>query len=238
MRSFERPVAVARQLLVDVGGTQREQLAHAGSPDLLVVRQDLVPAPDLPLDRRLLADEQHGDAEDRTAEAHAEWRSPVLGAQLHDLVVQQLDRLGLHARARKAVDDDAGLILGLEQLAQQRLDDLAIADELTAILERAHARCVQQIADHDRRRGQPALAQDERRVGAFARAGGAAQPHDLLGKGHPLEPAFLDQLFPDTLEDQRRVFDLELGPRDAAGADLISSERVRRGLFVGHGLAG
>ena len=103
------------------------------------------------------------------------------------------------------------MILRLEQLAQQRLDHLAIPDELAAILQRAHLGGVQQVAHDDGRSGQAALAQDERRVGSLPRPGRAAQPHDLLREDHVLETALLDQAVPDLAEDQGRVFDFELG---------------------------
>jgi hypothetical protein len=140
--------------------------------------------------------------------------------RLRDLVVQQLDGLGLDLGARKPVDDDPRLVGRLEQLAQQRLDHLAIADELAAILQRAHLGGVEQVAHDDRRRGQAALAKNERRVGPFARAGGAAQPHDLLGEDHVLEAALLYQAVPDLPEDQRGVFDLQLGRCEAGGAGI------------------
>ena len=108
-------------------GRSSSELAHAGSAHLLVVRDDLAAAAELPLDRGLLAHEQDRDAEDGATEPLAGGRAPVGGAQLHDLVVQQLDGLGLDPRAWEPVDDDAGLIFRFEQLAQQRLDHLAIA---------------------------------------------------------------------------------------------------------------
>ena len=110
--------------------------------------------------------------------------------QVEHGVVEQLQALHLHLRAREAVDDDAVVVLRLEEFLEQQADHLAVADHLAGVLDRHRLRAGEQAADDDRRGGDVAGLGDERRVGALAGAGAPPSQMNSRGKRRLSRPCF------------------------------------------------
>ena len=207
---LEDLVAPPRERLVVVGGSIFAQLADAGAPHFLVVRVRFAAALQLARDRFLLVDEQHHDVDGRLPEMDAERRVEELAPQRVHLVDEQLQALDLHVGAREAVDDHAVVILRAQQLAQQQPDDFAVADHVAGVLERSRLGRVEQRADDDRAAREAARLGDERRVGALAGAGRAAEQNDLLRETQVFAAEVGFEILPDRFEDQLGVLDLEI----------------------------
>ena len=207
---LERLVAPPRQRLVVVGRPIFAQPADAGAPHFLVVGERFAAALQLAGDRFLLIDEQHHDVDRRMPEMDAERRVVELAPQRVHLIDEQLQALDLNVGAREAVEDHAVVILRAQQLAQQQADDFAIADHVAGVLQRLRFRRIEQRADDDGRAGEAARLGDERRVGAFAGAGRAAEENDLLGETQILAAEIGFEILPDRFEDQLSVFDFEI----------------------------
>ena len=124
---FEDAVAVARQILAEVRRPFLPKLPDAGTLHLLVVRDHLAAALHLAGDAFRFVHEEHHDVENRLLEMHGVRRVGELAAQRVHFLVQHLEALDLHLRAREAIEDRPVLQLGLEQLAQQDGHHLAVA---------------------------------------------------------------------------------------------------------------
>ena len=133
-----------------------------------------------------------------------------LVVQLVDFLDQQLQAFHLHRRARKAVEHDAVAIRRLQQLAQQEAHDLLVADHDALRLQLLHLGRRQQLADHDRRTGQPARLVDELRLRALAGAGSTAEQDDLFRKAKILAADLFLEVLPGRGEDDARILDLEV----------------------------
>jgi hypothetical protein len=171
---------------------------------------DFAPAPQLPLDARTLADEQHHCVNRRPAEVNRQRRVPEFVVQLADFVHEQLQTLDLHRRTRKAVQHDAVSIGWLQQLSQQDADDLLVPDHHPVRLQLLHLGRRQQLADHDRRARQASGMTDKLRLRSLPRPGSAAEQDDFLRKTKMLAADFFVEAFPGRREDDTRVFDFQI----------------------------
>ena len=144
---------------------------------------------------------------------------------------QQLQALDLDGGAGKAVDNHAVVICGAQQLAQQQADGLAVADHVARVLERSRLGRVEQRAHDDRAAGQAARLGDERRVGALAGAGRAAEQNDLLRETQVLAAEAGFEILPDGFEDQLRVFDLEIAELDSGRFSTLLAHEGQRERF-------
>ena len=133
-----------------------------------------------------------------------------LVVQLVDLLDQQLQALHLHRRARKAIEHNAVAVRRLQELAQQEAHDLLVANHDSLRLELLHLWRRQQLADHDRRAGQPARLVDELRLRALAGAGSAAEQEDLFREAKILATDFCLEVLPGGGEDDARILDFEI----------------------------
>eukprot|EP00760_Papus_ankaliazontas_P019665 PhM_4_TR18053/c4_g1_i6/m.40958 len=206
----EYSVAFLCQVLQDVCRADHDLVA--GAPllaDLLLAFHDDA-ALVLALETHVLRDEQHDHVEHGAAEVHGGVRGE-LGAQRHHRVVQQRDALRLDGRAGEAVDDDAVGVLRLEQLAQEHLDHVAVAEHLAVLLLAHRLRRRQQVADHDGRHADAARAHDCARGRALASAGRAAQEVHVLWEDEAAAVAVevvAQHVAERLLEEQLRVLEL------------------------------
>ena len=123
------------------------------------------------------------DEEQHSAEEGA--REVVIAeflAQFGHLVVEQLEALDLHLGAREAIDDHAALVDWVEQLVQEQVGDLFVANQAAGVLDLLGAGTVEQVADHDGRCCNAPRFEDEGGIGALACAGRAAEPDDFSGE--------------------------------------------------------
>eukprot|EP00760_Papus_ankaliazontas_P019644 PhM_4_TR18053/c4_g1_i1/m.40942 len=229
----EVAIALLGEVVVDVGGAGDagvvvEPLAVHASQVLVLRAADA-----LALETHVLRDEQHDHVEHGAAEVHGGVRGE-LGAQRHHRVVQQRDALRLDGRAGEAVDDDAVGVLRLEQLAQEHLDHVAVAEHLAVLLLAHRLRRRQQVADHDGRHADAARAHDCARGRALASAGRAAQEVHVLWEDEAAAVAVevvAQHVAERLLEEQLRVLEL-VGGHDVGE---VQQKVLERGEVVaGH----
>ena len=88
--------------------------------------------------------------------------------------------------------------------------DLPVADHAATSLDGARFRRVEKLGDDDRRRVDAAHLADEIRIGSLARARGASEQDQLLGKAQSAAAELLLHLAPDGTEDELRILDLQI----------------------------
>jgi len=121
--------------------------------------------------RRSAHPRQHGDAEDGAAEPLARGRSQYVVRSCMILSCSSSDGLGLHARARKSVDDDG---LSDTPAPSSLRSSASITSRSPTNGRDPSAPRISGVSSRSRqrwRRRQAALAQDERRVGALPEPG-------------------------------------------------------------------
>jgi len=218
---LEDAVAVARERLAEVGGPLLPCLADARAGDLLVVRDHLAPALELPRDALGFVHEEHHDVKDRLFEMDRLGRVGELAMQRDHFVVKHLQALDLHLRAWEAIEHRAILLLGLEELAQQDAHDLAVADHAALRLDLPRLGAVQELAHHDRRRRDLPQLANEIRVRSLARARRAAQQDQLLRKAHSRAAMLRFEFLPNAVENNLRVLDFEISRRGGSGGGFL-----------------
>ena len=143
-------------------------------------------------------------------EADAVRGVPELLAEVVEPREEVLEALHLDHRAREAVDDGPGVVLGLEELAEEDLDHLAVADEHAGVDALLGLGAGEEVADHDGLGAVIAVLEDELGVGALTGARGAVQPEDFPGE-RELGPAELPlEAGPDGIEDDLAILDLKV----------------------------
>ena len=227
---LEDAVTVAGGVGGEVGLTDLgERAPFAGG--LLVLGEGFLAALQLTADGLVLVDEEDEDVEMRLREARAVRGAAEFGAQVVELGEEVLEALHLHHRTREAVDDRAALILRREQLAEEDLHDLAVADEHAGVDALLGLGAREQVADDDGVGGVVAILEDERGVGALAGAGGAVEPEDLAGESELLAAELALQTGPDRVEDDLAILDLEVADTARGGSGLSVAHEVK-GLGV------
>ena len=234
---FEDLVAIARQFGVEVGGTLFPEFAEPGTPDLLIVREDFLPAFELPCDALSLIDEEDHDVENGLLEMRGLGCFGKITAQADHLVEQHFQALHLHLRAREAVEDRAVLLIGFEQLADENAHHFAVAHHAALGLEFLRFRTVEQGAHHDRLGCDAAHFANEIRVCAFASTWSAAEQDQLLWEAQVCATVIGFELFPHVVEDELGIFDFQVCWRGGFGREVGGGGRHGVGLFQGVGLA-
>jgi hypothetical protein len=189
----------------------------------------LTAALELTAHRFVLVDEKDQDVEVGLGETGGVGRPAELLAEVVETGEQVLEALHLHHGAREAVHHGAADVLGLEQLAEQQLDHLAVTDEHPGVDALAGLGTGEKVADDDRLRVVIAILQDELGVRPLARAGRSVQPEDLPGEGQFGTAELTLQSGPDGVEDDLAVLDLQVAHSVAGGSGLRFVHAGQRG---------
>mmetsp|Transcript_41600 Transcript_41600/g.87098 ORF Transcript_41600/g.87098 Transcript_41600/m.87098 type:complete len:234 (-) Transcript_41600:773-1474(-) len=162
----------------------------------------------LPLDRGVLVDPQDAHAKARLGEEVLQLRPFRGAAHLIHLRVEDLEQIHLRDCAREAVDQRALELLLRRELVQQHVEDLHVAHEPPLVDNLPCSWRFEERRDHYWLCGEASLVHDVRRHGALARAGGAAEEHDLRRKLDPhLATRACREAAPRLLEDHLRIAD-------------------------------
>jgi len=217
---LEDAVAIACQSLVEVGGALLPELADAGAFDLLVVANDLTAAFQLAGDALRLVHEEDHDVKHGLPEVDGQGCIREVPTKRNHLVIEQLETLDLNLGAREAVEDGAVLLLGLKELAEEDADHVPVKDHAAARLDLAGLGRIKKGADDDGCSGDVAKLADEIGVGAFAGAGSAAEEDEFLWEPKVFAAVILFEIFPDAVEDELGVLNLEILGRGFLGGVL------------------